>query len=108
LEKFTRTKHYEDKKLNESIAKDVTINYSCEKKRGIFVYTPSREKEYKTIDYEQENQVGNNRHETIDFSNAKYECIIKSPRTDHGHLRRSRISLQSSKVTPTINRDSYL
>jgi len=38
---------YSDKKMNESLSRDMSISYSCEKKRGIFVYTPSKEKDKK-------------------------------------------------------------
>lgn len=52
LEKYNRLRTHENRRLMESFSRESVLNTSMEKKRGIFVYTPSKELK-KTIEVDQ-------------------------------------------------------
>ena len=94
IEKFTRQKNHQSKKMSESISKDMTISYSIDKKRGIFLYTPSKEKQNRTIQYQNEPR---NSYATIQHHHP-HQSQPKSPKSISTTMRRSAMKFKNPNL----------
>jgi hypothetical protein len=93
LERFNKQESYHHRKHNESVSRDMTISYSVDRRRGIFVYTPSKDKDPRlTLD-----PSFSVLRDTIEVEAVKTDNPLRSPRSRTTLLRKQPAGLKLSR-----------